>query len=122
MMSPTMNLVTPACHATIADMNCASHAQPANRITNEPIAIAATDSAAFVMPSEATVMDHSYPLTRIITMFLDRAPRKPLAPHIREFMRYVLSREAEETVLRVGGGYLPMLTPEARRELKKLED
>ena len=87
-----------------------------------PIPVAMNDGGPFVAASEATVMDHSYPLTRIITMFLDRAPRKPLAPHIREFMRYVLSREAEETVLRVGGGYLPMLTPEARRELKKLED
>lgn len=87
-----------------------------------PIGVAAEDSAAFVMPSQATVMDHSYPLTRIITMFLDRAPGKPIAPHIREFMRYILSREAQQAVLDKGGGYLPILAPQAAHELKKLEN
>ena len=67
-------------------------------------------------------MDHSYPLTRIITIFLDRTPGKPIAPHIREFMRYVLSRDAQRAVLEKGGGYLPILAPEAVRELKKLEN
>jgi phosphate transport system substrate-binding protein len=87
-----------------------------------PVAIAAEDGGEFVMPSEATVMDHSYPLTRIITMFVDRAPGKPLAPQLREFIRYILSYDAQEAVLREGGGYLPILAPEAVRELKKLEN
>ena len=66
-------------------------------------------------------MDHSYPLTRIITIFLDRTPGKPIAPHIREFMRYVLSRDAQRAVLEKGGGYLPILAPEAAGEVRKLE-
>jgi phosphate transport system substrate-binding protein len=88
----------------------------------KPIAIAVADGKPYVMPSEATVMDHSYPLTRIITIFLDRAPGKPVAPHIREFMRYVLSRDAQQAILDKGGGYLPILAPEAARELRKLEN
>jgi phosphate transport system substrate-binding protein len=86
------------------------------------IPVAMEDGSPFVMPSEATVMDHSYPLTRIITMFVDRAPGKPMAPQVREFLRYVLSRDAQQAVLREGGGYLPILAPEAERELKKLEN
>ena len=86
----------------------------------KPIPVAVADGAPFVMPSEATVMDHSYPLTRIITMFIDRPPGKPLPPHIREFMRYVLSRDAQQAVLDKGGGYLPILAPEAAKELEKL--
>ncbi|WP_144006752.1 PstS family phosphate ABC transporter substrate-binding protein [Pelomonas sp. KK5] len=86
-----------------------------------PIAIAAEDGGPFVLPSEATVMDHSYPLTRIISMFVDQAPGKPLPPHIREFIRYILSRDAQQAVLRDGGGYLPVLAPAAALELKKLE-
>jgi phosphate transport system substrate-binding protein len=66
-------------------------------------------------------MDHSYPLTRIITLFIDRAPGKPVAPPIREFVRYILSRDAQQAVLREGGGYLPILAPDAARELRKLE-
>src|SRR5439155_26522517 len=62
----------------------------------KPIPIAMQEGGAFVMPSEATVMDHSYPLTRIITMFVDRAPGTPMAPQLREFLRYVLSRDAQQ--------------------------
>jgi phosphate transport system substrate-binding protein len=87
-----------------------------------PVAIANDDSGPFVLPSEATVMDHSYPLTRIITLFIDRPPGKPVAPRIREFVRYILSRDAQQAVLREGGGYLPILAPDAARELKKLEN
>jgi len=87
-----------------------------------PVPIAREDGDDFVMPSEATVMDHSYPLTRIITMFVDRAPGKPMAPQVREFLHYILSYDAQEAVLREGGGYLPILAPEAAREFKKLEN
>ena len=87
----------------------------------KPIPVARDDGGPFVTANEATVMDHTYPLTRIITMFMDRAPGKPLAPHIREFMRYVLSREAQEAVLKDGGGYLPILAPEAAKEMEKLK-
>ena len=87
-----------------------------------PVAISADGSGPFVMPSEATVMDHSYPLTRIITLFLDRAPGKPVAPHIREFVRYILSRDGQRAVLQEGGGYLPILAPAAARQLEKLEN
>jgi phosphate transport system substrate-binding protein len=88
----------------------------------KPVAIAADEDGPFVMPSEATVMDHTYPLTRIVTMFFDRPPGQPVAPQIREFLRYILSRDAQQAVLRDGGGYLPILAPAAARELKKLED
>ena len=88
----------------------------------KPIAIAVDDRGPFVMPSEATVMDHSYPLTRIITLFVDRQPGKPLPAHIREFIRYILSRDAQAAVLREGGGYLPILAPAAAHELDKLEE
>ena len=87
-----------------------------------PVAIANDDGGPFVLPSEATVMDHSYPLTRIITLFIDRPPGKPVAPPIREFVRYILSRDAQQAVLREGGGYLPILAPDATRELKKVEN
>ncbi len=87
----------------------------------KPIAVAREERAPFVAANAATVMDHSYPLTRIITMFMDRAPGEPLPVHIREFMRYILSRDAQAAVLSEGGGYLPILAPEAKKELEKLK-
>jgi phosphate transport system substrate-binding protein len=86
-----------------------------------PVAIAAEPGRPFVAPSEASVLDHGYPLTRIITLYVDRAPGRPVAPHVREFVRYILSRDAQEAVRSEGGGYLPMLAPFAERELMKLE-
>uniref|UniRef100_UPI0035C9B435 PstS family phosphate ABC transporter substrate-binding protein n=1 Tax=uncultured Sphingomonas sp. TaxID=158754 RepID=UPI0035C9B435 len=74
-----------------------------------------------VFPTERHVMDRSYPLARIITIFLDKQPGKPADPKLTEFLRYVLSREGQQAVLSDGGGYLPILAPEAARQIAKLE-
>jgi phosphate transport system substrate-binding protein len=79
------------------------------------------DGRPLVFPTEQSVMDRSYPLSRIITLFIDRPPGRPVDPHLREFIRYILSREAQEAVLHHGGGYLPVLAPFAERELRKLD-
>jgi phosphate transport system substrate-binding protein len=86
-----------------------------------PVAIGVEGHGPFIAASEATVMDHSYPLTRIVTLFLDRPPGQPVRPELREFVRYILSREGQRAVLEEGGGYLPMLAPAAARELRKLD-
>ncbi|HWJ36587.1 MAG TPA: substrate-binding domain-containing protein [Steroidobacteraceae bacterium] len=87
-----------------------------------PLALAAQNSGPYVEPTKDTVLDHSYPLTRKITLFLNRAPGVPVEPKLKEFLRYVLSREGQQAVLREGGGYLPMLAPFAANELDKLEN
>lgn len=87
----------------------------------KPLALAAQPGGPFVAPTRQSVLDHSYPLTRMITMFLNRAPGQPADPKLREFLRYILSREGQEAVLREGQGYLPMLAPFAKKELNKLE-
>jgi phosphate transport system substrate-binding protein len=87
----------------------------------KPLVLAAQEGGPYVAATRETVMDHSYPLTRMITMFLNRTPGHPVEPKLKEFLRYVLSREGQEAVLRDGGGYLPMLAPFAGDELLKLE-
>ena len=79
-----------------------------------------TDERHLVMPTRETVLDHSYPLTRMITIFLNRAPGQPTDPKLAEFLRFVLSREGQAMVEGKGGGYLPMLAPFAAEQLKKL--
>jgi phosphate transport system substrate-binding protein len=88
----------------------------------KPLALAEEGRGPFVEPTEQSVVNHTYPLTRMITMFLNRAPGKPVDPKIKEFLRYVLSREGQEAVIREGHGYLPMLAPFATKELKKVEE
>jgi phosphate transport system substrate-binding protein len=86
-----------------------------------PVPIGIEGRGPFIAASDATVMDHTYPLTRIVTLFLDRPPGKPVRPEVREFVRYILSRDGQRAVLEEGGGYLPMLAPAAARELQKLD-
>lgn len=85
-----------------------------------PVALAESAGAPYVEPTAATVMDHSYPLTRMVTMFLNRAPGKPVDPKLCEFLRYLLSRQGQEAVAKYGRGYLPILAPAAARQLEKL--
>ncbi len=85
-----------------------------------PVALAAHAGDPYIEPARETVMDHSYPLTRRVTMFFNRRPGKPVDPKLREFLRYVLSRQGQQAVLRDGRGYLPILAPAAARQLQKL--
>ena len=85
-----------------------------------PVALAESAGAPYVEPTAETVMDHSYPLTRMVTLFFNRPPGKPVDPKLREFLRYVLSRQGQQAVTQYGRGYLPILAPAAARQLEKL--
>lgn len=68
----------------------------------------------------ATLVSQEYPLVRIIPAFIDRAPGAPVEPAVREFLRFVLSREGQQALVRESE-YLP-LGPEAiPRQLEKLQ-
>jgi phosphate transport system substrate-binding protein len=84
------------------------------------IAVAPREGGAYVMPSKESFQDRTYPLVRSIYIFLNRPPGKPLDPKLREFLRYVLSREGQETIAR-NGSYLPLTPAVVREQLKKLD-
>ncbi len=86
----------------------------------KPLALGVRNGAPYVAPTKENVINHSYPLTRKITMFLNRKPGEPADPKLKEFLRYVLSRDGQEAILRDGGGYLPIIEPFATEEAKKL--
>ena len=85
-----------------------------------PVALAASEGGAYVLPGRQSFQDRSYPLVRSVYFFLNRAPGKPLEPRLREFLRYVLSREGQEIVAREGG-YLPLTAAFEREQLTKLD-
>jgi ABC-type phosphate transport system substrate-binding protein len=60
-----------------------------------------------------------YPLTRYMYIRLNRKPGEPLPPHVREFLRYILSRDGQEPILY--SGYFPLTAAEAKEELAKLD-
>lgn len=84
------------------------------------VAIAPREGGAYVMPSKQSFQDRTYPLVRSIYIFVNRPPGKPLDPKLKEFLRYVLSREGQETVAR-NGSYLPLTRAVVVEQLKKLD-
>jgi len=92
----------------------------------KPLAIAGSETGPYVTPTRATVADRSYPLSRLIYIYF--APDQPsgdpadpkVDPKVREFLRYVLSRQGQEAVAREGD-YLPLTAAVVRAQLRKLD-
>jgi phosphate transport system substrate-binding protein len=84
------------------------------------IALAPRQGGAHVFPARETFQDRTYPLVRSIHIFLNRAPGRPLEARLREFLRFILSREGQDIVDR-DGGYLPLTAAVALEQRKKLD-
>ena len=85
----------------------------------KPLALARTAAGPFYAATRDTLIQRQYPLTRIIPVEIDRAPGQPIDPKVREFLRYLLSREGQQEIVH-NGKYLPMSPETAAREREKL--
>jgi phosphate transport system substrate-binding protein len=84
------------------------------------IAIASAEGGPYVAPTIETVQDRSYYFHSTNYFYINRVPGRPVDPKVREFIRYVLSREGQEAVVR-DGKILPLPADTAREQLKKLD-
>jgi phosphate transport system substrate-binding protein len=66
------------------------------------------------------VLNGSYPLGRFLYLYINKAPGKPLNPMVREFCRYIFSKEGQEVVIK--DGYMPVPFEVAQAELAKLQN
>jgi phosphate transport system substrate-binding protein len=66
------------------------------------------------------VANRTYPLIRDAYFYVNKEPGRPLDPRAREFMRFVLSREGQEIIARMGY-YYPLDADHLREQLKKLD-
>src|SRR5690606_7747070 len=73
----------------------------------------------FVPLTLENVQQRKYPLIRNIYAYTHS--KKPMNPAVKEFLRFILSREGQELVQQ-DGKYLPLTAEEIRIQLKKLED
>ena len=69
--------------------------------------IAAEEGGKFVEPEFENAVDGSYPLARLLYVYIPKDPNQPLPPATLEFMKFVLSKEGQELVERDGYGALP---------------
>ena len=84
------------------------------------LAVAETDKGPYVKASLETVQDRSYPLWGGQSFWVSRKPGTKMDPKVREFIRFVLSREGQELLMK-DGKYLPLTAEVVRAELKKLD-
>ena len=84
------------------------------------IPIAPDNQSAAVMPTLDTCRDGTYPLHDEVYFYLNRVPGAPIDPKVKEFLRYVLSKEGQTEVAR-DGKYLPLPAAVVAEELKKLD-
>ena len=61
----------------------------------------------FITPSPTTVTDQTYPLTRVLYLYLDKNPKSPLPDVVKEFLTFVMSQEGQEAVIKAGFFPLP---------------
>jgi len=81
-----------------------------------PLSLKTGQSCAEATPEHA--LDGAYPLARFLYIYLNRAPGTPLDPLRREFLRYILSQEGQEAVVK--DGYLPLPADLVQEERTKL--
>ncbi len=84
------------------------------------IALAAKEGSPYYQATREAIVSRQYPLSRQTYAFVNRPPGMPVDPKVKEFLRYVLSREGQEDVSR-DHGYLPLSNEILAEQLKKLE-
>lgn len=65
------------------------------------------------------VLNGSYPLARFLYVYINKKPGQPLDPMVREFIKFILSRDGQEVVIK--DGFMPLPASVVDAEFKKIE-
>jgi phosphate transport system substrate-binding protein len=84
-------------------------AVPLSKSGSEPLAA----------PSFQNALSGAYPLGRTLYVYVAKRPNEPMPKLIEEFVKFVLSSEGQQIVVK--DGYLPLPAAAVAKELKKLE-
>ncbi|HXG29528.1 MAG TPA: phosphate ABC transporter substrate-binding protein PstS family protein [Nevskiales bacterium] len=82
------------------------------------VPLAKKEGAEFIEPNNESVINGSYPMTRYLYVYINKAPNEALDPMVREFMRLILSKQGQEVVVK--DGYVPLPAKVVEKELAKL--
>jgi phosphate transport system substrate-binding protein len=84
------------------------------------IALGLGSDGPFIACTRATTAARTYPLTRSIFVQMNRTPGTAIDPRIKEFLRYILSRQGQAAVAEQGD-YLPLTLEELERQIAALQ-
>ena len=84
------------------------------------VPIARTAAGPFVQASDQTCYDRTYPFANQLEIYINHPPGTPLAPRIKAFLIYILSREGQQAVVE-DGMFIPLNPQIAAAEIAKLQ-
>ena len=84
------------------------------------LAIAPRGSEKYVELNLQTLRSREYPLADEVYFYVRKDPGKTVDPKVKEFLRYILSREGQDAVQK-DGKYLPLPARIVGEQLKKLD-
>lgn len=67
------------------------------------------------------IQNRTYPLAEEMNFWVSVKPGTKMDPKVKEFLRYILSRQAQNLVQEVDGKYLPLCADIVQRELARLD-
>jgi len=73
----------------------------------------------FIAATPDNAISGKYPLARFLYIYVNKQPNKPLPPLEREFLKMVLAKSGQMTVVK--DGYIPLPAKVANKELGKLQ-
>jgi phosphate transport system substrate-binding protein len=85
------------------------------------VALSETDAGPWYKGTPDEVLQRVYPLTRTIYLGVNTPAGKAPRPVVREFLRFILSREGQETFTEGAEKYLPLTAGAAKTERAKLD-
>ena len=109
---PAGSLIVQDVAADPSAIGCASTFFASRRTRAVPLA---REDGVFYGPTDDNVRSLKYPLTRFVTICVNKAPEKPLAPAVGEFIRFLLSAEGQQTSAAGGNVALDAATADQGR-------
>ncbi|HMW37515.1 MAG TPA: phosphate ABC transporter substrate-binding protein [bacterium] len=83
------------------------------------IPVAKDDKSEFVGESYENVKTGKYPLSRYLYVYVAKHPTKDMDPLTKEFLKFILSKEGQEVVVK--DGYMPLTADVVKQQLELVE-
>jgi len=81
--------------------------------------LAEKEGGPFVAPTQENAMNGSYPLWRHLLIYVNKVPNKPLDPLVKEFIKFIYSKEGQAVAIK--DGFFPLPQSVIEKELPKIE-
>jgi phosphate transport system substrate-binding protein len=83
------------------------------------VPLAEKDGMSFKEASQQNADNGSYPLWRHLYLYVNKTPNKPLDPIVKEFVKFIYSKEGQQVVIK--DGFFPLKADAIEKELKNLD-